>query len=51
MIDFRFTSEFLLYGVIQNSDSFGSVVLIIGVIILQIELLYFLNRNKIFFKV
>ncbi|WP_242132532.1 acyltransferase family protein [Aestuariivivens marinum] len=51
MIDFRFTSEFLLHGLMQVSGSYGSVVLIIGVLLLQMGLLYFLYRQKIFFKV
>ncbi|WP_223551892.1 acyltransferase family protein [Aestuariivivens sp. NBU2969] len=51
MVDFRFTSEFLLHGLMQVSGSYGSVVLIIGVIMLQLGLLYFLYRQKIFFKV
>ncbi|WP_242135610.1 acyltransferase family protein [Aestuariivivens marinum] len=51
MVDIRFTSEFLLHGLMQVSGSYGSVVLIIGVLLLQMGLLYFLYRQKIFFKV
>lgn len=51
MIDFRFTSEFLLYGLIQVSGSYGSIVLLCGVIAIQLGLLYFFYRQKIFFKV
>ena len=51
MVEFKYTSGFLFHGFIQMSNNYGSVVLITGVIMLQMVLLYFLYRQKIFFKI
>jgi predicted acyltransferase len=51
MIDFEYTSEFLLTGVMKLSGDFSGLVLATGVILLQWLLLFFLYKWKIFLKV
>lgn len=51
MIDFKYTSQFLLRGIIDVSGNFSNAVVIIGIISLEIYLLYFLYKQKIFLKV
>lgn len=51
IIDFNYTSRFLLKGIIDISGDFSNVIAVIGVICLEIILLYFLYKQKIFLKV
>ena len=51
MIDFKYTSGFLLKGIMDFSGDFSNTIVIFGVISLEIFLLYFLYKQKIFLKV
>lgn len=51
MVDFKYTAEYLLTGVINMSENFSEVVLIIGVLGLKFLLLYFLYKRKMFLRV
>ena len=51
IINFKYTSEFLLTGVMNIFDNFSGVILNIGVLGLEFFLLFFLYKRKIFLKV
>ncbi len=51
MLDFYYTSEFLLTGVMSLSGKYSNVVVTTGVIALEWGFLYFLYRKKIFLRV
>lgn len=51
MVNFRYTSEYLLTGVMSISGDFSGAILNVGVLGLEFLLLYFLYKRKIFLKV
>lgn len=51
IIDFKFTSEYLLHGVMSISGEFGDVFKYAGELTLEILLLYYLYKKKIFLRV
>ncbi len=51
MVSFKYTSDYLLTGVMKLSVDFSKTVLTAGVIGLEFLLLYFLYKRKIFLKV
>jgi len=51
MIDFEYTSEFILTGLMKLSGEFSSLILATGVIALEWFLLYLLYRKNIFLKI
>jgi len=51
MVDFKYTSEYLLTGIMNISGDFSTVFLTLGVLGLQLLLLYFLYKRKIFLRV
>jgi len=51
MVDFRYTANFLLAGTMQIFESYAEVILVLGILGLEILLLYFLYKRKIFLKV
>ncbi len=51
VVDFKYTAEFLLAGVMELSGSFAGVVVNIGILALEWLLLWFLYKWKIFLKV
>ena len=51
MVNFKYTAEFLFNGVIGISGDFATVLLSIGVLILEWLFLYFLYKKNIFLKV
>ena len=51
MVDFKYTSEYILTGIMGISGDFSMVILTLGVLGLQLLLLYFLYKRKIFLRV
>lgn len=51
MVDFQYTAEFLLEGLMNMTGDYSSVILNVGIILLQWFLLYFLFKRRIFLKV
>jgi len=52
MVDFRYTSNFIFGGLIQMaSANWQATLAAIGIVIIQLALLYFLYKNKIFLKI
>ena len=51
MINFAYTSEFLLTGVMNIAGDYSRVVLLGGILALEWYLLYFLYKKKIFLRV
>jgi predicted acyltransferase len=51
IIDFSYTSEFFMSGIMNLVGDFSRVFLLIGVVLLELLLLYFLYKRKIFLKV
>lgn len=51
LIDFYYTSEFLLSGAMSISGSFSNVLLTLGVLGLEWFLLYFLYKQNYFFRI
>jgi predicted acyltransferase len=51
IIDFYYTSEFLLGWLSKPAGVFGPVVIIIGMIIAEWLFLYYLYKKKIFLRV
>ena len=51
IIDFYYTSEFLLGWLAKPAGEFGPVVIISGMIIAEWLFLYYLYKNKIFLRV
>ena len=51
MVDFNYTSKFLLKGIMDLSGDFSNTVAIIGVLSLEILVLYFLYTRRVFLKV
>jgi predicted acyltransferase len=51
MVNFRFTSDYILTGIINLSGDFSGVISAIGVLGLELLLLYFLYKRKIFLRV
>lgn len=51
MVNFKYTSEYLLTGVMSIAGDFSNVILTVGVLGLEFLLLYFLYKRKIFLRV
>ncbi len=51
IVNFSYIVEFLLTGVINMSEDFSKLIVIIGVLGLEFLLLYFLYKRKIFLRV
>jgi predicted acyltransferase len=51
MINFKYSSEFILSGVMSVTGGFSEVILILGVLGLEFILLYFLYKRRIFLRV
>ncbi|WP_157373946.1 hypothetical protein [Arenibacter certesii] len=51
MVDFSYTSEFMLVGVMELAGDFSGVVLQAGVLLLEFGLLLVLHRNKTYLKI
>ena len=51
LVDFKYTAEFLLTGVMKLSGDFSAVVLSLGLLGLELSLLYSLYRRKIILRV
>lgn len=51
LFDFGHTSDFLFGGLARLSGRFGPVVLVLGIIVVEWALLYFLYRKRIFLRV
>jgi len=51
MVDFKYTSDYILTGTMDLSGDFSMVVLTLGVLGLELLLLYFLYKKNIFLKV
>lgn len=50
LIDFKYTSKFLLSGLMECSGDYSRFVLEVGVVVLELLLLYFMYKRKIFLK-
>jgi predicted acyltransferase len=51
IIDFYYTSEFLLGWIAKPADNFGPLILITGMIIVEWLFLYYLYKRNIFLRV
>ena len=51
MVNFQYPTEFLLEGVINITGDYASVILNVGIILLEWFLLYFLFKKRVFLKV
>lgn len=51
IIDFRPISEFFFHGIAGLSNHFGPVIIILGILLLEWLLLYFLYKRSIFLKI
>ncbi len=51
MVDFQYTSDYILTGIMDMLGDFSGAISAIGVLGLELLLLYFLYRRKIFLKV
>ena len=51
MINFQYTSDFILAGILSISGPYGSLVSIAGAVVIQFAFLYILYRKKIFLKI
>ena len=51
MVDFQYTTNFLLKGVLNITGDYASVILNVGIVLLQWFLLYFLYKKRIFLKI
>ena len=51
MVNFSYTSKFILIGFMELSGNFSEVVMQAGVLLLEIGLLYILHRNKVYLKI
>ena len=51
LFDFKFTADFLFGGLASRAGRFQPVVLIVGIIVVEWVLLYFLYKKKIFLRV
>jgi hypothetical protein len=51
MVNFKYTSDYILTGIMDLSGDFSAVVSALGVLGLELLLLYFLYKRKIFLRV
>jgi predicted acyltransferase len=51
MVNFRYTSDYILTGIINLSGDFSGAISALGVLGLELLLLYFLYKRKIFLRV
>jgi hypothetical protein len=52
MVDFKYTANYFFGGIIQYADIvWQPVFLAISITLIQLVLLYFLYRNKVFLKI